>query len=295
MNRKLLNLAQLVYFPLVVFLGWRVFGESSADISQIISQIKMPTVLTAGLAVLSGLMITGIIWTYLLGFQGYSPEKVFLQPVFFIGQLAKYIPGSVWVFGVQAHLASKLNIPRRATVTTGLIFVYVSVVSASILGSFVVENLWPQFEYNGILSMFVAIAGLFLLSPIVVRKLVKFLGLSGSPTNVSFKKQVRLVLGLLIVWIMFGSSVKILGDSISSESSISLMYATSAFAVAYALGVLAVFSPAGIGVREGVLIYALTPEFGLEASVSIALITRLIHTSSDFLLAIFWFLKSRSN
>jgi hypothetical protein len=269
-----------------------MFGESSADIFQIIDQIKLPVLLYAALVVLVGLTVTGIIWAILFGFQGYFRPPRLLQPAFYIGQLAKYIPGSVWVFGVQAHLIRKLQIPGRATVTTGMVFVYVNVISATVLGLVVVPSLWPQFGSKGIFLVVIGITGLLLLSPIPIKHLIMLLSSSETTVDVRYRKQIKVVVSIFVVWILYGFSIKILSDSISSGSSITLLYATSAFAVAYALGVLAIFSPAGIGVREGVLIYALTPELGLEASISIALITRLIHTSSDFLLAAFWFFSN---
>jgi uncharacterized membrane protein YbhN (UPF0104 family) len=295
MKRKFLIVAQWAYFPIVMFLGWRVFGESSAEILQIIDQIKPLTFLFTGVAVLVGLMVTGIIWAIVFGFQGYSRPTRHLQPAFYIGQLAKYIPGSVWVFGAQAHLIRKLQIPGRAAVTTGLVFLYVNVTSATVLGLAVIPILWPQFGLRGVPLVVIGITGLILLSPIPMKHLIRLLSSSETTVDVRLRKQIKVVAGIFIVWILYGFSIKILSDSISSGSNITLLYATCAYAIAYAFGVLAVFSPAGIGVREGVLIYALTPELGLETSLSIALITRLLHTSSDFLLATFWFLKSRDS
>ena len=41
---------------------------------------------------------------------------------FFVGQLGKYIPGSVWSIGAQAQMAARRSVPPRVTVAAGLLF-----------------------------------------------------------------------------------------------------------------------------------------------------------------------------
>ena len=85
-----------------------------------------------------------------------------------------------------------------------------------------------------------------------------------------------------MVWLLFGISITLLvpiqsGTPILNLLSTSIFY----FTLAFVLGILIPFAPAGIGVREGILISGLSLEFGIEIAASTALLARLIHTVAD--------------
>jgi uncharacterized membrane protein YbhN (UPF0104 family) len=58
----------------------------------------------------------------------------------------------------------------------------------------------------------------------------------------------------------------------------------AAFVLAFALGVAVPFAPAGVGVRESVLIYLLTPTLGFETAAAVSLLSRVTHTAADLAL-----------
>src|SRR5690606_40874765 len=61
--------------------------------------------------------------------------------------------------------------------------------------------------------------------------------------------------------------------------------AAGAYALAWTLGVLFVFAPAGIGVRELVLTAALSPVLSPGAALLVAALSRLVMTAADVLCA----------
>jgi uncharacterized membrane protein YbhN (UPF0104 family) len=58
-----------------------------------------------------------------------------------------------------------------------------------------------------------------------------------------------------------------------------------AFAAAYAVGVVVILAPAGLGAREGVFVLLAEPVVGIPAAAALALLARLVHTVADLLLA----------
>jgi hypothetical protein len=56
-----------------------------------------------------------------------------------------------------------------------------------------------------------------------------------------------------------------------------------AYAAAYVAGYIAVFAPAGAGIREGVLVVLLQPVMAREAAVAIAVIARLWTTVAELM------------
>ena len=58
----------------------------------------------------------------------------------------------------------------------------------------------------------------------------------------------------------------------------------SAYVLASVVGLLALFVPSGIGVREAVLVLTLSPYFGVEQAIVLAILARLYTTIADGLL-----------
>ena len=58
------------------------------------------------------------------------------------------------------------------------------------------------------------------------------------------------------------------------------------YVVAGAIGILAVFVPSGLGVREGVIVVLASPIIGASAAIFAAILARLIATAADALVAL---------
>ena len=94
---------------------------------------------------------------------------------------------------------------------------------------------------------------------------------------------------MLVVWALYGAGtmLSIPRDFESGDPSswVLLGAAVTAFAASYVLGVLAVFAPAGVGVRELAMVTFLAPVVGVPSAAAAALVIRAIHTLSDLTLA----------
>lgn len=88
-------------------------------------------------------------------------------------------------------------------------------------------------------------------------------------------RSIVLVLAIYLgVWVMFGAALWAVTAAVGAQSP-SLMVATAAFAVAWLLGFVVVFVPGGLGIREGVVTFLLTPTMGGQAAASVAVVSRL--------------------
>ena len=66
-----------------------------------------------------------------------------------------------------------------------------------------------------------------------------------------------------------------------------------AFALAYAVGVVIVFAPAGVGARETLFVLLFAPLTGVAAATALALLARVVHTVADGLMAAGWWYAAR--
>ena len=66
-----------------------------------------------------------------------------------------------------------------------------------------------------------------------------------------------------------------------------------AFALAYAVGVVIVFAPAGVGAREALFVVLVSPLTSVAAATALALLARVVHTAADGLMAAGWWWAAR--
>jgi uncharacterized membrane protein YbhN (UPF0104 family) len=293
MNRNVIGRLQWVFVPLVAFFAWISLKDDWNSIALSLTFMSLSKTVLATFAVLLGLSCTGLVWSILLSSLGFRIPSISAQPIFFIGQLGKYIPGSVWALGAQAKMAKKWNIPTRATVTTGILFLYLNLVSAGLLGLLAANDIWQTTDINKYLLAVIFVLGATFLTPQGIEFFGRRMAGNSAEMNLSAKDYVKILILMSLTWTLYGTAIFVLGNSLVQNENLTLMYSISIFAVAYVSGVLVIFSPAGVGVREGILILALTPKLGFEQAAGISLLIRAIHTISDFSLAGFWYLFSK--
>jgi uncharacterized membrane protein YbhN (UPF0104 family) len=293
MLRNLLAKLQWLFLPAVAVFAWLSFKDDWLEISSSLGLISSLSVALSIIAVAVGLLLTGIIWVILLAYLGHPISYISAQPIFFVGQLGKYIPGSVWAIGAQAKMAKKCNVPIRVTVATGTLFLYVNLFSSVLLGAFAAGAIWPTLWANRFYVMLLVLVCTVMLSPFVMAVFARKLKGDSEISYPSIKRHLLVCLLMTVSWSSYGIAIYVLIHSLDPDSTVSIFYAISTFAISYAAGLLVVISPAGVGVREAVLILGLSPFLGFEQASAIALLIRLIHTFTDFGLAGFWFLMSK--
>jgi uncharacterized membrane protein YbhN (UPF0104 family) len=81
-------------------------------------------------------------------------------------------------------------------------------------------------------------------------------------------------------------SVWILAVSVGASPPEALALCVAGTALAMTLGVLVVVAPSGLGVREAVLVAALSPVLSSSDALAVALVARLAFTVADLLAAV---------
>jgi hypothetical protein len=94
--------------------------------------------------------------------------------------------------------------------------------------------------------------------------------LTPSPATVAL-----LVVGYAVYWAVTGLAFAALVASMYPLAAADVPLVVAAYAAAYAAGFLALLTPAGLGVREGVLVVALAPVLPAGPALVVALLSRL--------------------
>lgn len=284
-----LSIARVLFVVAALGFAWWGLRDQWHEILAAMSTVTLGQWLTSTVLVLLGLVATGLIWARILGSYGHTVQLTAALSVFFVGQLGKYIPGSVWSLGAQAKLAQRFRVPARTTIATGLVFLYWNVITAVLFGSLAtlmnaVDMSSPRAPAWLLgLATVLAVAAL---SPAVVDALGTRLADSGRPLRTRWRDEALLGVLMAFTWVAYGLAVMVIDPSVrNGEPSVDLWTAVGAFTISYVVGVLVVVAPAGFGAREATLALLLTPSVGVASAAAIAILARVIHTLADFSIA----------
>lgn len=269
----------------VVLGGWLSLRGSEAEIAAVLGNTSVASLLGALALTLGGLAMTGRVWRQALETLSPVTDRAAARSVFFIGQLGKYIPGSVWSFGAQAVLAKEAGIVPRSAVTASALFLGVHVASglmvAGVVGGPHDLEWWSR-------ALLIAGGSLAFIPPVVRR-----VGLRLASTSSSWTGATSLVAAtsMCVAWSAYSGALALLAGSSDPDEFRVLM---TAFCMAHAAGVLVPVAPAGLGAREVVFVALLAPTFGTSSAAALAILSRLVQTAADLVVAaLAWAAKDR--
>ncbi len=271
----------------VVFVVILVAGQWS-QIVDAVRRLDAASIAAALGCVLVGLVAAALSWRAVLTGMGSHLPVTAAARVFFLGQLGKYIPGSVWPVIAQAELSKEYGVPRTRAASSALTQLIVGLVvgiavagtTLSIASADAVRSYWWL--------IFVAVAGVVMLLPPVFNRIIALAGrVLRRPVadRVTGRTLLHSSAWALVMWAAFGGHLWFLaaGSGVSSPS-LGLL-TTGAYALAWVVGFVIVFLPAGAGAREAALVLALAPVMDRSTALALALVSRALMIVGDFLCA----------
>lgn len=222
--------------------------------------------------------------------------------VFFVGQLGKYLPGSVWSVVAQADMGSRLGVPRRRMGIVGLLSIMLAVLTGSIVGIPALPLLLARSGEFGSAWWFAPAALLLvLLWPRLLNRLIavglRVLRRDPLEHELTAPAVVLTSLWFVMAWLSAGSSVLVLAHSMSPDTRVwpLLVSAICGFALASAVGMFSVIVPAGVGVRDGVLALLLGALMPFSAAITIVVVSRFFTVIADVVVAAVGWAWARSH
>jgi uncharacterized membrane protein YbhN (UPF0104 family) len=246
--------------------------------------------LVAAVATLANLALTGLAWRAVLADLGSRLPFAAAARVFFVGQIGKYVPGSLWPVVVQAELGSDHGVPRRRSAAATLVLILLSAFSALVvvLGAL---PFVPSVAENGFGWALVLVVPLIVvLHPAVLGRLLdRLLRLIGRPPLgewTSLRGTAAALGWALASWASAGVQVWCLAISMGAPRTWhTLALTTGGYALAWAVGLIVVVAPAGAGAREVALAALLSSVLDSGAVVVVVLLSRVLFTGADLTLA----------
>lgn len=245
--------------------------------------------LAAALVVLATYALLIESWRRVLaGWSQRMPYAVATR-IWTVSNLGRYLPGKVWAVAGMAALAQRAGVAPWAAAGSAIILQALAVgtaaalVAATVPGAASATSLALAF---GAAAATVVALG----SPAVTRALFRLSGrlpVEGTPP-LGARPIVAGALATLGAWVAYGVALKLWAAATLADGAAGLDLATAAgaFTASYVVGLLALFAPGGLVVREGLLFTLLQGHVGPGDALALAVGSRLLLTVTEIAAAL---------
>jgi glycosyltransferase 2 family protein len=263
-----------------------VLASQWREARPLLGRLSAPVVLASWALVLAGIYATFRSWRAALAALGGTLPHAGAMRVFYLGQLGKYLPGTIWPALTQMRLGRDYQVPPRASGAAVAVFMLMVIGTGLLVGVPVIPLLGRDAadEYHWlvlVLPLFV----LALTPPVLNRAIAWALRLTRRPpmpAPLSFGGILRVAGWAIISWLCYGVHVYLLVRQLGVEGGALLfLQCTGAFAAAFASGPLLLIVPAGAGVREAALLLLLGSTVTAPVATVIAVVSRLLFIVGD--------------
>lgn len=238
--------------------------------------------------VVAGLFASLLSWRAVMADLGSPLQVGTLSRIFFLGQLGKYLPGSIWPVVAQMELGADAAVPRRRSAAAAVVIYVVNVSTGALVAALTLPLVAAGSVGWSAVSVLTLPAGFFLLHPRVINPLLNrgLRALRREPLEHPLTG-----LGLLAasgwavaMWLCYGLHILVLARDVGGSGGRLLFLAVGGFALAWVTGFLVLVAPAGAGAREAALVLALSGALTRSGALTVALVSRLLMTLGD----LFW-------
>jgi len=238
-----------------------------------------------------------MIWIYLARSFGIKTSFLTAANSWSLSQLGKYLPGKIGLFLIRMNIHPE--IPKRTiAVATGVEFI--TAMTASCLIVLVAIGFIPQWTSTSSIRWIALISAclfLIVLYPPILKKitglafrLIKREPLDSLP---SYGLLLKLVGINMLVGLPYGLGLFFAFNCFHPIGWNYFLIITGVYYAAALVGVAAIFAPAGIGVREGIVFLILPALISKPVVIFATILTRIIITIAEIFLAFLFFVLER--
>lgn len=229
------------------------------------------------------------VWSVLLAGLGAAVGNRGAAGVFFLSQLGKYVPGSVWPVVAQMEFGHQRGIPRRTMLTANLLMLSLLTATGLVVGA----ALLPWSSSGGLSRYWWTLAALIPLGvllhprtiPAALDLLLGLVGRERLGVRASSRSMLVATLWSFGVWVLMGLHVLVLTRALGATGVTAAAAAVGGMALGWAAGLILVPAPAGAGVRDAVLVATFAPQIGSAPALAVALASRVVLILVDVALA----------
>lgn len=256
-------------------------------IAAALGRLGFLSVAAALVSVVIAQVLTALMWRTLLSSLG-SPLPVGTAArILFIGQLGKYLPGSIWPVLAQMELGKAHKVPRSRSASASVLVMLLTLIVGLLIALVTLPFAAGPMPYRW--ALLITPVLLVMLHPRVLNSIITRLlrlarqaPLEAPLTGRALSRALGWAVG---VWICYGLQIWILATRLGAPPGKTALIALGGFAFAWSVGFVIIFAPAGAGVRDVLLLLMLRPVLSTADATAVVLVSRVLLTAGDLLTA----------
>jgi hypothetical protein len=245
----------------------------------------------AALLALTWILVQSLLWRRVLGAVDASTTRRHAIAQVWLPNLGKYVPGKIWAAVGRVYLCNLSGIPvtqgsvglaveNVCYILGGAIFAAITLPLAALLEREAMTERALILPVLGVVAV-----GLVAVHPRIwggaARLILRRLGREPLEPRIGYGRSLALVMGYVLSWSVLGAGMWAWCTGIVPLDPALGLRVVGLYVVAWSLGYLSMIAPAGIGVREGIMMAGLAGHLPPEAAVAIALGLRVLFTGID--------------
>ncbi|MGC5013332.1 lysylphosphatidylglycerol synthase domain-containing protein [Streptosporangium sp. DT93] len=289
------RLARFAFLALALGFGAWVVVRQWDEIRDGFARLSWTSVALSLVAVVAALCGGMMTWRALLADLGSPLPLRAGARVFFVGQLGKYIPGSLWPVIAQMEMGRELGVPRSRSAAAFFLTLPVQLGSGLLVSGVTLSATLPgsvaPYAWAFLLVPVLAVA----FRPRVVNAVLGFglRRLGREPLERPLTRRgVLTALGWALAgWTAYGLHLAAIVSDLGPRASpgfsalSTAAFCVGAFALSWCLGIMTFVVPAGAGVREVAMVAVLAPVLDRGPAIAVALCSRIVIIAGDLLCA----------
>lgn len=225
----------------------------------------------------------GWMWGRLLLRRGYKVPRAQLVSWYYTGQLGKYVPGGIWAVVGRAEMAVRGGVPRADAYSVTGLSMFTTYSAAALCASLGSLMSWEQPIIGAALALSLLVGlSVYAAAPLRQRLMILLRKVtSGTNELTSPRDMIALTIVQVPAWIMISLSTSIAAHAFGADIGILHMFFVSS--LSWLIGFLVIGAPGGLGVREAIFTGLLSTSVGTSTALSLAIASRMIFVTVDFL------------
>ena len=287
-RRILRTLARMLIIGLLFYFIFAALWHNWEELKQHEFSLKWRPIVLSYLIFGTYIFNRALIWQWLTRKFGCAIPLPLGLAAWFYSLLGKYLPGKLFLLAGRLHFYRR---EKRSALQISMCFMVETI--CVLLAAILVLLAVPLFADLPIVSRYrtpaLALVALFLIAirPRHLELIANpFLRLARRPPislPVRYVDMLAVVAVFTLNWTLLGLGFFLFASSLYPMSLRYLLYLAGSFALASTIGILALFAPAGLGVREAILVVALSAIMPQAVAVVVTLASRVWMTLGELM------------
>lgn len=270
------------------------FRSSRISLDEIELNFKVFYLVIATIFCLFSYLVDVIIWKLIINIQ-VGHKRITFQEIFailFSSSLLRYLPGRIWSFAAQALWFKKYGIAKSLSLYINIVCMLELVIFSGyclllynlketstvlfliLLTVLILANIFYNLYGNSLFNRVFAI---------ISRKTKIEIGIIDIPPRLIFAIQAIFIFS----WVLVGLATLFLAKGVGLQVTLAdAVPVVASMVLSWLAGCLVVITPAGLGVREGVMLLMLKPAVSVQVALLLPIVTRLFFLLTEALLGL---------